>query len=168
VVDCCSIQHWYCNGSKRSVGHRFGHIEGQRYFWLARAGGRCRDRTKAGAKNLLSSNSKRRVALYFTAPDQRLGTTAGKLGRHVDTRGSGGYVVGPGSVCSGRYYVVVDHAPIAPLPKWITKLLEPKPHSRPPVAPGEITSQYLRAVLQGEVERVRSARPGTRNDRQRA
>jgi hypothetical protein len=71
--------------------------------------------------------------LYFTAPDQRLGTTAGKLGRHVDTRGSGGYVVGPRSVCSGRYYVVVDHAPIAPLPKWITKLLEPKPHSRPPV-----------------------------------
>ena len=102
--------------------------------------------------------------MYFTAPDQRLGTTAGKLGRHVDTRGSGGYVVGPGSVCSGRYYEVVDQAPIASLPTWIIELLVHKPPSRPPVAPGEITSQYLRAVLQGEVERVRSARPGTRND----
>ena len=65
--------------------------------------------------------------LYFTAPKNApLGNTAGKLGKHVDTRGIGGYVVGPGSVCSGRFYVVVDHAPIAPLPTWITELLVPR------------------------------------------
>ena len=51
--------------------------------------------------------------------------------------------------------------PIAPLPTWITELLVPRRPSRPPVAPHErITSHYLRAILEGEVERVRSARPG--------
>jgi hypothetical protein len=61
--------------------------------------------------------------------------------------------------------VVVDRAPLAPLPRWITQLLVPRQPSRPPVVPHErITSHYLQAILQGEVERVRSAKPGTRND----
>lgn len=102
--------------------------------------------------------------LYFIAPSQPLGNTAGKLGAHIDTRGKGGYVVGPGSVRLGRFYMVVDRAPIAPLPTWITELLVPRRASRPPVAPhARITSHYLRAILEGEVERVRSAIPGTRN-----
>jgi hypothetical protein len=102
--------------------------------------------------------------LYFAAPGQALGNTAGKLGRHVDTRGLGGYVVGPGSVCSGRLYVVVDRASIARLPTWITALLVPRQPSGPPTAPTErITGHNLKAILQGEVERVRSARPGRRN-----
>jgi bifunctional DNA primase/polymerase-like protein len=103
---------------------------------------------------------------YFQAPkDQSLGNSAGRVGWHIDTRGIGGYVVGPGSVCSGRSYVVVDPAPIAPLPTLITELLLPRRPSRPPVAsPERITSHYLRAILKGEVERVRSARTGGRND----
>lgn len=105
------------------------------------------------------------IHLYFQAPpDQHLGNSASRLGWHIDTRGIGGYVVGPGSVCSGRFYVVVDRAPIAPLPTWITELLVPRRPSRPPVAQHErITSHYLRAILEGEVERVTSARPGGRN-----
>jgi hypothetical protein len=105
------------------------------------------------------------IHLYFQAPqDHHFGNSAGRLGWHIDTRGIGGYVVGPGSVSSGRFYVVVDRSPIAPLPTWITELLVPRQPSRPPVAPRErITSHYLRAILEGEVERVRSARPGTRN-----
>jgi hypothetical protein len=105
------------------------------------------------------------IHLYFQAPqDHHLGNSAGRLGWHIDTRGVGGYVVGPGSGCSGRFYVVVDRAPIAPLPTWITEHLVPRRPSQPPVALRErITSHYLRAILEGEVERVRSARPGGRN-----
>jgi Bifunctional DNA primase/polymerase, N-terminal len=105
------------------------------------------------------------IHLYFQAPQKHhLGNSAGRVGWHIDTRGIGGYVVGPGSVCSGRYYVVVDHAPIAPLPTWITALLVPRQPSGPPTAPTErITGHNLKAILQGEVERVRSARPGRRN-----
>jgi hypothetical protein len=102
--------------------------------------------------------------LYFQAPGDHLGNSAGRVGWHIDTRGIGGYVVGPGSVCSGRFYVVVDCAPIAPPPIWITELLVPIRPPRTAVAPRErITSHYLRAILEGEVERVRSARPGSRN-----
>ena len=98
-------------------------------------------------------------------PDQPLGNTAGKLGARVDTRGVGGYVVGPGSVRSGRFYLVVDRAPIAPLPTWITEILVPRQALRSLVVQRErVTSRYLKAILEGEVERVRSARPGTRND----
>jgi hypothetical protein len=62
------------------------------------------------------------IHLYFQAPpDQRFGNSAGRLGWHIDTRGTGGYVVGPGSVSSGGFNVVVDRAPIAPLPTWITE-----------------------------------------------
>jgi hypothetical protein len=103
--------------------------------------------------------------LYFKAPgDVPLRNTASKLGKHVDTRGIGGYVVGPGSVRSGRFYLVVDHAPVAPLPAWITERLLPTRPSRPPAHPrGQIASHYVRAILDGEVERVRSAKPGGRN-----
>jgi hypothetical protein len=56
-------------------------------------------------------------------------------------------------------------APIAPLPTWITELLVPRRASRPAVAPDKrIGSHYLRAILEGEVERVKSATPGGRND----
>ena len=106
------------------------------------------------------------VHLYFQAPqDYQLRNSAGRLGWHIDTRGVGGYIIGPGSVCSGRFYVVVDRAPVAPLPPWITERLVPRQRSRPPVgSPERITGHYLNAILEGEVERVRSARPGTRND----
>jgi hypothetical protein len=103
--------------------------------------------------------------LYFKAPrNVRLGNTASKLTKHVDTRGVGGYVVGPGSVWSERFYMVVDSVPVAPLPTWITELLAPRQVLRPSISPNRrIASRYLKAILEGEVERVRSAEPGGRN-----
>jgi Bifunctional DNA primase/polymerase, N-terminal len=88
------------------------------------------------------------IHLYFQAPpEHQLGNSASRLGWHIDTRGIGGYVVGPGSVCSGRFYVVVDRAPIALLPAWITERLVPRQLSQPPaVLPERTTSHYLRAT----------------------
>jgi Bifunctional DNA primase/polymerase, N-terminal len=43
---------------------------------------------------------------YFRLPlGLTLRNTTGVLGPHVDTRGDGGYVVGPGSVVNGMGYV---------------------------------------------------------------
>ena len=49
------------------------------------------------------------------------------LGWCVDTRGHGGYVLGPGSVRPEGTYRVVRRYPIAPLPGWLLTALTPQP-----------------------------------------
>ena len=107
--------------------------------------------------------------LYFTAPPgSRFGNTSGcsprGLGWLIDTRGHGGYIVGPGSFVdlpdgTGRYQVVYDRPP-ASLPAWLAALLgrtsrEPPGVgcSRPPGTVADLAS-YADAALGGEVKRV--------------
>jgi hypothetical protein len=102
--------------------------------------------------------------LYFNGPDRNLGNTASRLGKNIDTRGAGGYVVGPGSVCSGKYYTIIDRSPIADLPERIISALMPAgPAVTTPRATRPHQDHYLRAILHGEAERVRTAAPGSRN-----
>lgn len=59
----------------------------------------------------------------------------GTLGRHVDTRGVGGYVVAAGSLRRvggrpGRYRLTDSTAP-QPLPGWLAGLLAPPTHRSP-------------------------------------
>ncbi|CCH30709.1 bifunctional DNA primase/polymerase [Actinosynnema sp. NPDC047251] len=115
---------------------------------------------------------------YFRAPDTPLRNTAGKLGRHVDTRAAGGYVAAQGSIrrtMSGlRLYKVVRDLPVAPAPDWLVARLSPpvpEPRTGPgtglraepadPPAPRRVRA-YRAAVVDGETGRVRSALPGTR------
>ncbi len=101
--------------------------------------------------------------LYFRLPPEAdLRNTAGHLGRHIDTRASGGYVVGPGSVVDGRRYRLTVDAPPLPIPGWLLRELLPTPlASSPLVLPH--SSAYVNAVLRGEAERVEQAALGTRN-----
>jgi len=98
--------------------------------------------------------------LYFTAPEGiGLRNTAGGLGWKVDTRAVGGYVVGPGSVVSGRPYTAVYDAVPAPLPDWLAELLTPAP--LPPQRPITVAlaatdrlGKWLDAAVKGELARV--------------
>ena len=101
--------------------------------------------------------------LYFKATEQPLRNTAGKLGFGIDTRGIGGYVVGPGSVCSGRYYTIIDASPVVKLPSFVIAALRPRESAAPHLPVKQHEDHYLRAILEGEAERVRTAAPGTRN-----
>ena len=70
--------------------------------------------------------------LYFAAPPgARLGNTAGTLAPLVDTRAGGGYVVAPGSTTPGGWYSIARDAPVAPLPTWLLRLLQPAPTGPP-------------------------------------
>lgn len=104
--------------------------------------------------------------LYYRAPDgPPLRNTAGRIGWKIDTRAVGGYVVGAGSIVDGRRYEVVGDRPPAVLPTWLARLLRPP---APPVSPPtprcvHARCGYADAALEGEVCRVLTARPGTRN-----
>ncbi|MEN8650373.1 bifunctional DNA primase/polymerase [Streptomyces sp. 21So2-11] len=98
--------------------------------------------------------------LYFTAPATvRLGNSAGKLAPLVDTRAWGGYVVAPGSVVQGSAYEVLDTSPVAELPGWLLRLLQPPTPVRatPLPFPAVSGSRAAGAALERECDRVRTA-----------
>lgn len=111
--------------------------------------------------------------LYYTAPEgTTLTNTQGSLGWLIDTRSTGGYVVGPGSRVTatdgpGTYHVI-NAAPPAPLPSWLADQLTPAP--LPEQRPVTVTltstdrhSAYLQAAIKGELERVTNASAGRHN-----
>ncbi|MFE1796242.1 bifunctional DNA primase/polymerase [Streptomyces sp. NPDC059517] len=106
------------------------------------------------------------VHLYFTAPPGvRLGNTAGRLGRRIDTRAWGGYVVAPGSLTPTGAYAIVNDALPAPLPDWLCARLTGRQASRAlTAAPSSVrASSYAAAGLNAETASVRQAPEGERN-----
>jgi Bifunctional DNA primase/polymerase, N-terminal len=101
--------------------------------------------------------------LYFSARGRSLSNTVGKLGKHIDTRGIGGYVVGPGSVLRTGYYRIVTPSPVAELPDWIADALATHSFTVSTASPGQLRESDVQAILEREVQRVRTATPGSRN-----
>ncbi|MBM7053173.1 bifunctional DNA primase/polymerase [Streptomyces durocortorensis] len=104
--------------------------------------------------------------LYFTAPPGvRLGNSAGRLGKHIDTRAHGGYVVAAGSTLPNGAYEVVDPTEPVPLPEWLCTLLTPPQPSRGLMAaPVPVrVSRYAAAALRAETAAVAGAGEGSRN-----
>ncbi|MHA6622908.1 bifunctional DNA primase/polymerase [Pseudonocardia sp. DLS-67] len=106
--------------------------------------------------------------LYFRLPDGlELRNTAGFLGPHIDTRASGGYVVGPGSFVHKGRYRLVSAADPQPLPGWLLDRLRPRTPTAGrggSVVGARVRSAYVAAAVRGEVERVVRAGVGSRND----
>ncbi|MES9606172.1 bifunctional DNA primase/polymerase [Actinomadura sp. NPDC000929] len=114
--------------------------------------------------------------LYFSAPDGiRLTNTSDDrgngLGWKVDTRGDGGYVVGPGSYVDlpdgiGTYDPIHTPAP-APLPSWLAERLRPAP--LPPQRPVTVRlatgnrGAYLNRALTASLNAIADAPQGRRN-----
>ncbi|MEU6902301.1 bifunctional DNA primase/polymerase [Streptomyces virginiae] len=109
------------------------------------------------------------VHLYFTQPTgARLGNTAGHLGKHIDTRGWGGYVVAPGSSTPDGAYEILDSRPPVPLPDWLhIALTAPREPNRSPIpAPAVVLGSGTRAAeaaLERETATVRATQEGGRN-----
>ena len=131
--------------------------------------------------------------LYFIAPPgaavgNRAGDNGRGLGWLVDVRGTGGYVIAPGSVVDlpttgpygviydvhlppigpARYEVIHNVAP-APLPDWLTGLLTAAPQIPPlgcrPTDPEQVRDldSYTATALKRETDRVRATVEGSRN-----
>src|SRR5262249_12227079 len=110
--------------------------------------------------------------LYFAAPTGvELRNASGDKGRGlgwcIDTRAHGGYVVSAGSIVDGRRYEITEDCDPAPLPAWLIERLRPAPlpPQRPVVVPLVTDRQtaFLRAAVDGELERVTSSPPHGHN-----
>jgi KaiC/GvpD/RAD55 family RecA-like ATPase len=63
---------------------------------------------------------------YHLVFSGKAGQSAGRLGKGLDTRSSGGYIVAPGSSIGGARYEVLLDADVAPAPGWLVGLLGEK------------------------------------------
>lgn len=110
--------------------------------------------------------------LWLTAPaGTRIPNTASALGPGIDTRGTGGYLVGPGSLgTTGRYHYApgtAAAAPIAPAPPPLLALLTAPATSRGPALQAARTapSGSFERRLDGLVRVVLDCGPGDLNNR---
>ncbi|MEU9198715.1 bifunctional DNA primase/polymerase [Streptomyces sp. NPDC048332] len=104
--------------------------------------------------------------LYLAAPPGiRLVNSAGRLGKLIDTRAHGGYVVAAGSFTPTGAYTVTDPTPPTPLPEWLYALLKPRQESRALMAAPSPhrASRYAAAALKAERSAVAAAGEGVRN-----
>ena len=118
--------------------------------------------------------------LYFRSAGGRVGNSAGRLGKGIDVRGDGGYVVGAGSVhSSGAIYRYVDgralgEIEVASAPEWLIDLISaPKStdavDAEPtvpqiPAAKLDRARAYADAARGRELDRLRKAPKHQRND----
>jgi len=107
---------------------------------------------------------------YLAPPDRRLGNSAGKIAPKLDSRGLGGYCLAPPSVHpNGRPYAWPAQQPpvMVAVPPWLLDLLDPPaaPAGPRPV-PRRPTHEdkYAAAALTREIEELRAAPVGRRND----
>jgi putative DNA primase/helicase len=116
--------------------------------------------------------------LYFRCADVRVSNSAGRIGKGIDVRGDGGYVVAAGSIPdSGVPYRFVDgrgldEIEVAKAPKWLLDLVTAKGSpatSRekfPAIPPAKLdrARAYAESARRRELERLAKAPNHQRND----
>lgn len=90
--------------------------------------------------------------------------SAGRVGPGIDVRGTGGYLVGPGSLGKSGQYVLhpdLGGAPVLPVPAPLLRLMLPQPAL--PVRPQPRFLRTRDAALDGLVRVVLKSQEGNRN-----
>ncbi len=114
-------------------------------------------RTGGGGRHLLLQN-----------PEQPVPNSTGLLGRGLDVRGNGGYIVAaPSRLRSGSYEWLKDplSTRIAPAPDWLLALLLPREHVEPVAEACADPQRYAEAALARELANLATAPIGERNAR---
>jgi hypothetical protein len=103
---------------------------------------------------------------YFDPGGMPIPNSAGRLGRGLDVRADGGYVIAPPSrhASGAPYQWTQERLSVPSLPTRISRTLARSPQRRaiPPI--GRAMKEWAEAVLDEQVRDVRTAAEGTRND----
>lgn len=172
-TDASTIRSWWARWPRANIGIRTGAASGLVVVDVdPRHGG---DATLAELESVHGALPPGRTVrtgsggrhLYFRHPGGLVRNDAGRvLGRGIDLRGDGGYVIAPPSRIAGGAYALTAHGGVIPdLPEWVLERLAAR-ERRPEVTPATVRapSAWARAALDGELDRVRSAAEGRRND----
>jgi hypothetical protein len=91
-------------------------------------------------------------------PNSRIGCSVGRLGRHVDTRGLGGYLIW-WPACG---LDVLHGGALEPVPEWITQLMHVAPPALP-VRPVRLSREHAQGKLAGILRTIARAHEGEGN-----
>lgn len=81
-----------------------------------------------GSEDTYTVQTGRGLQLYFQHPGFYVSNSTSQLAPHIDLRGDGGFVVGPGSPhASGATYTAVDERAPVPVPTWLLDWLRQQP-----------------------------------------
>ena len=176
TVDPAPISRWWHESPDANIGVATGRISGLYVIDLDGPVGV--DNWEAcqlvyGDAPTLMATTGKGLHLYYSVPfELDLRNTAGALGAHIDSRGTGGYVLAPPSLHpnGARYEWVTADAPLAPLPEWVVGRLRhdqavPGPTKRWTAPAYRAVSNDAAAVrvLRDECQDVSVAQEGTRN-----
>jgi hypothetical protein len=172
-TDPATIRGWWARWPRANVAIRTGEASGLVVIDVDpdHGGGRTIDDLEAKYGTLPATRTIRTASggrhLYFCHPGGMVRNDAGRiLGRGVDVRGDGGYVIAPPSrAVAGIYSLMAHGGVVSDLPEWILERLAERERPRS-VERRDVRAPdaWARAALQGELGRVRSAVKGTRND----
>ena len=100
---------------------------------------------------------------FFEAPAYKVKNSVSKIGRHLDVRGDGGYIIVPPG--PGRFWDPIknlDTTPPPPMPEWLVAhpVKLPPPQQPRPSKPTDQFSAYGEAALDNAVNRIISAGAG--------
>ena len=167
TCDLDRIRHWWSVDPDRNIGLATGEPSG---LWVLDVDGdegldALVDLGHGVPGTLTAYTPSGGLHLLFLDPGG-LGNTASKIARHVDSRGTGGYIVLAPSVHpnGGRYRWGGKQHP-EPVPGWLIRLVREAPveRVRRQLTHNDATG-YVASAINGEVETVAGAIEGTRND----
>ncbi len=126
---------------------------------------------KRGVPRTPTVKTAKGLHVYFRHPGFPVKNSAGRLGSGIDVRGDGGYVCAPGSIHpTGTVYkweTPPEDAPLAEAPAWLVAELKHEAPALPILAapvPTQGHSAYVDAALDREIQKLRQAGEGRRND----
>lgn len=129
------------------------------------AGWEALERMHGSAATLAAATGSGGQHRFYTSA-ARLPNSAGRLGRHIDTRGEGGYIVAPPSIHpNGTPYTWENRLEIAAAPDWLVTALRPPKRLAPPrLQPYQDVTAYGRGALDRMRSDMLAAPEGSRNE----